>query len=135
MNLQVIASQDGEILCVSGALPGALHDLTAARIWGIARELAASELIVAHQATGTVQSRRPFCRASQAAVRRAPGGPELAAAGMARPAVGPMPELRRCRGSGASGSGIHFRRIRFLAGWCVLAARHPWRPHSLRPRA
>jgi hypothetical protein len=30
MNLQVIASPDGDILWVSGALPGAVHDLTAA---------------------------------------------------------------------------------------------------------
>jgi hypothetical protein len=46
MNLQVIASPDGEILWVSGALPGAAHDLSAARIWGILRELAAAGLIV-----------------------------------------------------------------------------------------
>ena len=46
MNLQVIASPDGEILWVSGPLPGAVHDLTAARIWGIVRELAASGLVV-----------------------------------------------------------------------------------------
>ena len=46
MNLQVIASPQGEILWVSGPLPGATHDLTAARIWGILRELAAAGLIV-----------------------------------------------------------------------------------------
>jgi len=46
MNLQVIASPDGDILWVSGPLPGAVHDLTAARIWGIVRELAACGLIV-----------------------------------------------------------------------------------------
>ena len=46
MNLQVISAPDGEILWVSGPLPGAVHDLTAARIWGILRELAASGLIV-----------------------------------------------------------------------------------------
>jgi hypothetical protein len=46
MNLQVIASPDGDIVWVSGPLPGAVHDLTAARIWGIVRELAASGLIV-----------------------------------------------------------------------------------------
>ena len=46
MNLQVIASPDGGILWVSGALPGSAHDLTAARIWGILRELAAAGLIV-----------------------------------------------------------------------------------------
>ena len=32
MNLQVIASPGGDILWVSGPLPGAVHDLTAARI-------------------------------------------------------------------------------------------------------
>jgi hypothetical protein len=37
---------DGEILWVSGPLPGAVHDLTAGRIWGILRELAASGLVV-----------------------------------------------------------------------------------------
>ena len=35
MNLQVIASPGGDIVWVSGPLPGAVHDLTAARIWGI----------------------------------------------------------------------------------------------------
>jgi hypothetical protein len=35
-----------EILWVSGALPGSVHDLTGARIWGIVRELAAAGLIV-----------------------------------------------------------------------------------------
>jgi DDE superfamily endonuclease/Helix-turn-helix of DDE superfamily endonuclease len=33
MSLQVISSPAGEIRWVSGALPGAVHDLTAARIW------------------------------------------------------------------------------------------------------
>jgi hypothetical protein len=46
MNLQVIASAEGEILWVSGPLPGATHDLTAARIWDIVRELTAAGLIV-----------------------------------------------------------------------------------------
>jgi DDE superfamily endonuclease len=45
MNLQVISAPDGEILWVSGPLPGAVHDLTAARIWGIIRQLAATGLI------------------------------------------------------------------------------------------
>lgn len=39
MNLQVIASPRGQILWVSGALPGHVHDLSAARIWGITRQL------------------------------------------------------------------------------------------------
>jgi hypothetical protein len=46
MNLQVIASPDGDIVWVSGPLPGSVHDLTAARIWGIIAELAASGLVV-----------------------------------------------------------------------------------------
>lgn len=39
MNVQVIASPDGTILRTSGAMPGSTHDLTAARVWGILREL------------------------------------------------------------------------------------------------
>jgi DDE superfamily endonuclease/Helix-turn-helix of DDE superfamily endonuclease len=46
MNLQVIASPGGDIVWVSGALRGATHDLRAARIWGILRELAAAGLVV-----------------------------------------------------------------------------------------
>ncbi len=46
MNLQVIASAEGEIRWVSGPLPGSTRDLTAARTWGIIRELAAAGLIV-----------------------------------------------------------------------------------------
>src|SRR5262249_20983504 len=46
MNLQVTSAPGGEIVWVSGPLPGAVHDLTAARIWGIIRELAAAGLIV-----------------------------------------------------------------------------------------
>jgi hypothetical protein len=46
MNLQVIASPGGAIVWVSGPLPGAVHDLTADRIWGIVRELAASGLVM-----------------------------------------------------------------------------------------
>ena len=45
MNLQVIASPDGDSAWMSGPPPGAVHDLTAARIWGIAA-LAASGLVV-----------------------------------------------------------------------------------------
>src|ERR1700745_1911407 len=44
MNLQVISSPGGEVLWVSGPLPGAVHDLAATRIWGTIRELAAAGL-------------------------------------------------------------------------------------------
>jgi hypothetical protein len=39
MNLQVIASPDGEVLWVSGALPGSVHDKKAEWIWGAVDEL------------------------------------------------------------------------------------------------
>ena len=45
MNLQVIAAPDGEIVWVSGPQPGAVHDLTAARIWGIIRHLATAGMV------------------------------------------------------------------------------------------
>ena len=46
MNLQVIASPDGEILWVSGALPGSVHDKKAEWVWGVLDELEAAGLIV-----------------------------------------------------------------------------------------
>jgi hypothetical protein len=46
MNLQVIADPDGAMVWVSGPLPGSVHDLKAARIWGIIRELGKAGLIV-----------------------------------------------------------------------------------------
>ncbi|TDC71688.1 IS5/IS1182 family transposase [Actinomadura sp. GC306] len=39
MNVQIIASPDGTIVWTSGAMPGKIHDLTAARVWGILRAL------------------------------------------------------------------------------------------------
>jgi len=44
MNLQVLAGPAGQLLWVSGALPGSVHDMKAAWIWGIERELAAAGL-------------------------------------------------------------------------------------------
>lgn len=46
VNLQVIASATGELLWVSGPLPGRVHDTRAARIWGVLRLLEASGLVV-----------------------------------------------------------------------------------------
>jgi len=46
MNLQVIASPDGDILWVSGALPGSVHDKKAEWIWGVLAELEAAGLVV-----------------------------------------------------------------------------------------
>jgi DDE superfamily endonuclease len=45
MNLQVIASPDGDILWVSGALPGSVHDKKAAWIWDVLAELEAAGLV------------------------------------------------------------------------------------------
>jgi hypothetical protein len=45
MNLQVIASPDGDLLWVSGALPGSVHDKKAEWIWGVLAELEAAGLI------------------------------------------------------------------------------------------
>jgi Helix-turn-helix of DDE superfamily endonuclease/DDE superfamily endonuclease len=45
MNLQVIASPVGDILWVSGALPGSVHDKKAEWIWGVLAELEAAGLI------------------------------------------------------------------------------------------
>jgi DDE superfamily endonuclease/Helix-turn-helix of DDE superfamily endonuclease len=45
MNLQVIASPSGDILWVSGALPGSVHDKKAEWVWGVLAELEAAGLI------------------------------------------------------------------------------------------
>ena len=44
MNLQVMAGPVGQLLWVSGELPGSVHDMKAAWIWGIEDELAAADL-------------------------------------------------------------------------------------------
>jgi hypothetical protein len=46
MNLQVIASPAGDILWVSGPLPGPVHDKKAEWIWGVLAELEAAGVIV-----------------------------------------------------------------------------------------
>jgi hypothetical protein len=45
MNLQVIASPSGDILWVSGALPGSVHDKKAEWIWGVLDELEKAGLV------------------------------------------------------------------------------------------
>lgn len=45
MNLQVIAFPDGDILWVSGALPGSVHDKKAEWIWGVLDELEKAGLV------------------------------------------------------------------------------------------
>jgi hypothetical protein len=45
MNLQVIAGPGGDILWVSGALPGSVHDKKAEWMWGVLAELEAAGLV------------------------------------------------------------------------------------------
>ena len=45
MNLQVIASPGGDLLWVSGALPGSVHDKKAEWVWGVLDELEAAGLV------------------------------------------------------------------------------------------
>jgi DDE superfamily endonuclease/Helix-turn-helix of DDE superfamily endonuclease len=45
MNLQVIASPDGDVLWVSGALPGSVHDKKAEWVWGVLGELEEQGLV------------------------------------------------------------------------------------------
>jgi hypothetical protein len=45
MNLQVIAGPHGDILWVSGALPGSVHDKKAEWVWGVLDELEAAGLV------------------------------------------------------------------------------------------
>lgn len=79
MNLQVISAPDGEIVWVSGPLPGAVHDLTAARIWGIVAELAASGLIVLADkgyAGASEHIRAPYKGKNKPAPQPAAAGPK-----------------------------------------------------------
>lgn len=46
MNAQVVATPDGDIVWVSGALPGSVHDTKAAWIWQVVRERQACGLIM-----------------------------------------------------------------------------------------
>ena len=86
MNLQVIASPDGSILWVSGALPGSVHDKNAEEwIWGVLAELEAAGLVTLADKgyRGSVYAKIPYqgknrtkCRkqANRAHARlRAPG--------------------------------------------------------------
>jgi hypothetical protein len=45
MNIQVLATPDGTLVWTSGSLPGSVHDIKAARIWGILRRLKAAGLV------------------------------------------------------------------------------------------
>jgi len=62
MNLQVIASPTGDIVWVSGPLPGAVHDKKAEWIWGVLRELEAGGLVTLADKgyQGAAHARTPY---------------------------------------------------------------------------
>src|SRR5437763_2619596 len=62
MNLQVIASPVGDILWVSGALPGAVHDKKAEWVWGVLAELEAAGLVTLAEPgyQGTASAQIPY---------------------------------------------------------------------------
>ena len=88
MNLQVIASPSGDILWVSGPLPGSVHDKKAEWIWGVLAELEAAGLIVLADKgyQGSRYAKIPY-REEQAGIpeRRQPRPRETALTRRARP--------------------------------------------------
>ena len=76
MNLQVIASPAGDILWVSGPLPGSVHDKKAEWIWGVLAELEAACVVVLADKDyqGSTHAKTPVQGQEQAAVpeRRQP---------------------------------------------------------------
>ena len=70
MNLQVIASPDGDVLWVSGALPGSVHDKKAEWIWGVLAELEAAGLVVLADKgyQGSTYAKIPYKGEEQAAI-------------------------------------------------------------------
>jgi hypothetical protein len=79
MNLQVIASPVGDILWVSGALPGSVHDKKAEWIWGVLAELEAAGLVTLPiRATRAARTRRSRTGEEQAGIaeRSEPGSRE-----------------------------------------------------------
>jgi hypothetical protein len=70
MNLQVITGPAGQLLWVSGSLPGSVHDMKAAWIWGIEPELATAGLpaLADKGYQGAVHAKTPY--RGKAAARR-----------------------------------------------------------------
>src|SRR6185437_13444594 len=107
MNLQVIASPHGDILRISGSLPGSVHDKKAEWIWGVLAGLEKAGLITLADKgyQGSTWARVPYKgknkpepqkEANRAhAKRRAPGERERAAQGMEDPCQAPLLPLAR----------------------------------------
>jgi DDE superfamily endonuclease len=111
MNLRVIASPDGDIVRVPGALSGAVHDNKAERIWGVLAELQAAGRVTladkGHQASTYAKipycgKNKPHCHKQANKRTRKPGAPgERAnaqlktAQDLARPPQAPLLPLAR----------------------------------------
>jgi len=77
MNLQVIASPGGDIVWVSGALPGSVHDKKAEWIWGVLAELEAAGLVTLADKgyQGSSHAKIPYRGKNKPQSRRKPTGP------------------------------------------------------------
>lgn len=77
INLQVISGPAGQLLWVSGALPGSVHDMKATWIWGIADELAAADLpaLADKGYQGAAHARTPYKGKENRNPRKKPTAP------------------------------------------------------------
>ena len=94
MNLQVIASPAGDILWVSGALPGSVHDKKAEWIWGVLAELEAAGLVTLADKgyQGTTYAKIPYQVKEQAGIPEST--PTAPTRNYAHPANARMPSSR-----------------------------------------
>ena len=112
MNLQVIASPDGDIVWVSGALPGSAHDKKAEWIWGVLAELEAAGLVTLADKgyQGAAHAKIPY---------RGRNKPESQKASQSRPRA--APRSRRAGERPAQDAGLES---------CVSSAAAPGAPAS-----
>ncbi len=77
MNLQVIASPQGDILWVSGALPGSVHDKKAEWIWGVLAEMEAAGLVTLADKgyQGSSYAKIPYREGTSPSRRKRPTAP------------------------------------------------------------
>jgi hypothetical protein len=115
MNLQVLADPAGQLLWVSGELPGSVHDMKAAWIWGIDGELAAAGLLALADKGYQGARENPVPREEQA---------RIAETGQPRPRETPGPW-----GKGQTPSSKHGRSS---PGYTAALARRPDRQNHPR---
>jgi hypothetical protein len=109
MNLQVIAGPSGEILWVSEALPGSVHDKKAEWIWGVPDELEKAGLVtLADKGDQGSTWGRSRTRAVRSRSRRRT--PTALTRNSAHPARGQTPSSRHGRSSASSAAARGARR-------------------------